>query len=74
MNGSWVFAVELLDELVSIGVRERFPAIMGFGEPLPPDQVLELLVSFPGAQDLFYLPFGLAVYKVRSGFLIFIAI
>jgi hypothetical protein len=66
--------VVLLDELVSVDVRERFPTIMGFGEPLPPDQVLELLVSFPGAQDLFHFPFGLTVYKVRSRFLIFIAI
>jgi hypothetical protein len=70
MDGGWVFAIELLDELVSIDVGERFPAVMCFRESLPPDQVLELLASFPCTQDLFYFPFGLAVHKVRSGFLV----
>ena len=38
-GGRMVF-MEVLDELISMNVKGGFPAIVSFGETLPPDQVL----------------------------------
>ena len=35
--------IELLDKFVCVNIGCWFPAIMGFREPLPPDQVLDLM-------------------------------
>lgn len=47
-----------------------FPAIMGVGEVLPPDQVLELVMAFSGSEYSLNFPFWLSVNKIRSGFLV----
>ena len=38
--GSGVSLIEVLEELISVDMGGWFPAVMCFGEPLPPDLIL----------------------------------
>ena len=71
---SGVSFIELGEELISVDVRCGFPAVMCFGETFPPDKILQLLPVASRLEDLFYFPLWLSINKVRSGFLIFVAI
>jgi hypothetical protein len=73
-NSLRVCVVEFFDKLISVDVGQGFPTVMRFGESFPPDQVLELVMLFSCAQDLFNFPFRLAVDKIWDGFLIFVTI
>ena len=57
----WVLLMEGFYQGVGIDVGQGFPAVMCFGEPFPPDKVLELIVPSPCAQNLFHFPFRLTV-------------
>jgi hypothetical protein len=47
---------------------------MRFRKTLPSDQVLELVASSSGAQDIFDFPFGLAINKFWDRFPVFTTI
>ena len=46
-DGFQVFFIELVNEFVSVHIGCRFPTIMSFREPFPPDQVLDLTPILP---------------------------
>jgi hypothetical protein len=55
-----VFPVKPPDAVIGIDVGQGFPAVMCFGETLPSDQVLELVLLSSCTQDGFNFPFRLA--------------
>ena len=60
-DGRGILAIKFLDKFISGNVGKGFPTVMCFGESFPPDQVLELIAAFSGAQDFFNLSFWLSV-------------
>ena len=71
---SGVSFIELCEELISVDIRRGFPAVMCFGETFPPDKILQLFPVSSDLEYLFHFPFWLPIDKVRSGFLVFVAI
>jgi hypothetical protein len=61
--------MEVFYHLFGVDMAEGFSTIMCFGEPLPSNQILQLVVPSSCAQNLFYFPFRLAVDEVRGWFL-----
>jgi hypothetical protein len=61
--------MEVFYHLFGVDMAEGFSTIMCFGEPLPSNQILQLVAPSSCAQNLFYFPFRLAVDEVRGWFL-----
>ena len=62
-----IVLMECIYQLVGINVGQGFPTVMGFGETLPSDQILELVMPLSCAQDLFDFPLGWLLMRSGAG-------